>query len=143
MGVASYKPLADPSNRLIWKRDRRFSVYRTIESTSDVELATNEGLKSFLSQISSRGVGGLGEETVDFLANEIGKTLYGFMMKNPDDMDLNQPLASLGLDSLVGIELRNWCRQQIGFEVSILEIMQSTLKDMGKRAVDALIAKHQ
>jgi hypothetical protein len=143
VGVASYMPLADPNNRIIWKRDRRFAVYRTIESTSDVSLATHEGLKSFLSQITSRGASSLGDEEVGYLAKEIGKTLYGFMMKNVDDMDLDQPLASLGLDSLVGIELRNWCRQQIGFEVSILEIMQSTLKDMGRRAVDSLIAKHQ
>lgn len=143
VGVASYMPLADPNNRIIWKRDRRFAVARTIEQTSDVSSATNEGLKSFLSQITSRGASGLGDDTVEYLAKEIGKTLYGFMMEDADDMDLDQPLASLGLDSLVGIELRNWCRQQIGFEVSILEIMQSTLKDMGKRAVDSLIAKHQ
>lgn len=143
VGVASYMPLADPNNRIIWKRDRRFAVARTIEQTSDVSSATNEGLKSFLSQITSRGASCLGDDTVEYLAKEIGKTLYGFMMEDADDMDLDQPLASLGLDSLVGIELRNWCRQQIGFEVSILEIMQSTLKDMGKRAVDSLIAKHQ
>jgi hypothetical protein len=106
-------------------------------------LAANDGLKSFLSQIIARGVSNLGDDTVEYLAKEIGKTLYGFMMKNADDMDMDLPLAALGLDSLVGIELRNWCRQQLGMEVSILEIMQSTLKDMGKRAVDSLIAKHQ
>ena len=123
VGVLSYTPLSDPNNRIIWKRDRRFAVYRTIESTSDGPAATNEGLKSFLAQISSRGTSGLDDETVEYLAKEIGNTLYGFMMKNPEDMELDQPLASLGLDSLVGIELRNWCRQQIGLEISILEIM--------------------
>ena len=142
VGVHSYMPMSDPNNRIIWKRDRRFSVYRTIESTSEGGNATNEGLKSFLAQISSRGTAGLGDDTVEFLAKEIGNTLYGFMMKNPEDMELDQPLASLGLDSLVGIELRNWCRQQIGFDISILEIMQSTLKDIGKKALDSLIAKH-
>ena len=142
VGVLSYLPLADPNNRIIWKRDRRFSVYRTIESMSERSAATNEGLKSFLAQISSRGTSGLGDETVEFLAKEIGNTLYGFMMKNPEDMVLDQPLASLGLDSLVGIELRNWCRQQIGFDISILEIMQSTLKDIGKKALDSLVVKH-
>jgi hypothetical protein len=49
----------------------------------------------------------------------------------------------LGLDSLVGIELRNWCRQQLGLEISILEMMQSTLRDLGKKAVAALLAKQQ
>lgn len=142
VGVLSYMPLSDPNNRIIWKRDRRFSIYRTMASTSDASGATNEGLKHFLAQISSRGTAGLGDDTVEFLASEIGNTLYGFMMKKADDMELDQPLAALGLDSLVGIELRNWCRQQIGLEISILEIMQSTLKDIGRKALDSLIAKH-
>ena len=81
VGVASYMPLADPNNRVIWKRDRRFAVYRNIQSTSDTSLVANGGLKSFLSQITSRGVSSLGDDTVEYLAKEIGKTLYGFMMK--------------------------------------------------------------
>ena len=85
--------------------------------------------------------GSSGEEPVAYLAKEMGKTLYGFMMCDPDDMDLEQALANLGLDSLVGIELRNWCRQQLGLENSILEMMRSTLRDLGKKALDALLAK--
>ena len=143
VGFASNTPLADPNNRIIWKRDRRFAVYRNIQST-DTSLAANDSLKYFLSQITSRGITSLADtHTVEYLAKEIGKTLYGFMMKHADNMDLDLTLASLGLDSLVGIELRNWCRQQLGLEVSILEIMQSTLRDMGKRAVDSLIANRQ
>jgi phosphopantetheine binding protein len=143
VGFASNTPLADPNNRIIWKRDRRFAVYRNIQST-DTSLAANDSLKYFLSQITSRGITSLTDiHTVEYLAKEIGKTLYGFMMKHADNMDLDLTLASLGLDSLVGIELRNWCRQQLGLEVSILEIMQSTLRDMGKRAVDSLIANRQ
>lgn len=33
LGVRSHIRLSDPKNRIIWKRDCRFSVYRTIEST--------------------------------------------------------------------------------------------------------------
>ncbi|KAK9482884.1 hypothetical protein V1527DRAFT_515437 [Lipomyces starkeyi] len=100
------------------------------------------GLRAILSPIISRGVRALGDDTVEYLANEVWKTLYGFMMQSADEMDLDQPPAQLGLDSLVGIELRNWCRQQLGREVCILEIMQSTLRDMAKRAVDCLVSKH-
>ncbi|KAK5997938.1 Highly reducing polyketide synthase lcsB [Cladobotryum mycophilum] len=142
IGVLSYMPLSDPNNRIIWKRDRRFSVYRNIESTSSKAATTDEGLKSFLLTISSRGTSGLGEEAVLFLAKEIGKTLYGFMMKDPEDMELDSPLGSLGLDSLVAIELRNWYRTQIGFDISILEIMQSTLRGLGNKALESLVAKH-
>ena len=142
VGVRSYMPLSDPNNRIIWKRDRRFSIYRVMESSSGGASTTNEGLKSFLAQIQSSGVANIREDAVAFLATEIGTTLYGFMMRGVDEMELEQPLTALGLDSLVGIELRNWCRQQIGFEISILEIMQSTLMDIGKKALESLVAKH-
>jgi aryl carrier-like protein len=64
------------------------------------------------------------------------------MMKDADDMEMDQPLSTLGLDSLVGIELRHWCRTQIGFDVSILEIMQSTLTDMGRKALRSLVVMY-
>jgi acyl carrier protein len=142
-GVRSAMSLSDPNNRIIWKRDRRFAIARTIQSTSDTASATDDGLKSFLSQIAGRGASALRDEDAEYLAKEIGKTLFGFMMKNAVDMDLDQSLSTLGLDSLVSIELRNWCRQQIGFEISVLEIMQSTLSAIGKKAVESLFAKHQ
>ncbi|KAM7190948.1 lovastatin nonaketide synthase [Rhypophila sp. PSN 637] len=145
-GVLSNIPLSDPSNRIIWKRDRRFSAYRSnMESGgSDGDSGTDESLKSFMMQLSSRGgTSGLVEsEAVEFLSNEIGRTLYGFMMKNAEDMQLGKPLAALGLDSLVAIELRNWCRTQIGLDVSVLEIMQSTLQVLGKKAYTFLVDKH-
>ncbi|KAF2676482.1 polyketide synthase [Lentithecium fluviatile CBS 122367] len=145
VGVASYKPLSDPGNRIIWKRDRRFAVYRNMESSAQSGGVAEEGLKALLAQIARDGSGARsssGEEPVEYLAKEMGKTLYGFMMRDADDMDLDQALATLGLDSLVGIELRNWCRQQLGLEISILEMMQSTLRGLGKKAVEMLLAKH-
>ncbi|RYP68709.1 hypothetical protein DL771_006510 [Monosporascus sp. 5C6A] len=142
LGVRSHIPISDPENRIIWKRDRRFSIYRTIESTAPRLSTTDESLKTFLNQLASGGASIPGDDKAEYLAKEIGRTLYGFMMKNPEDMEMDQPLSTLGLDSLVGIELRNWCRTQIGFDISILETMQSTLRDMGKKALDSLVAKY-
>lgn len=142
LGVRSHIPISDPANRIIWKRDRRFAVYRTMESAAPRLSTTDESLRTFLNQLASGGASNVGGEKAEYLAKEIGRTLYGFMMKNPEDMEMDQPLSTLGLDSLVGIELRNWCRTQVGFDVSILEIMQSTLRDMGRKALDALVAKY-
>jgi aryl carrier-like protein len=64
------------------------------------------------------------------------------MMKDPEDMKMDQPLSTLGLDSLVAIELKNWSRTQIEFDVSILEIMQSTIGEMGRRALDSLVSEY-
>lgn len=111
VGVLSYMPLAGPNNRIIWKRNRRFAVYRNIEAASQKASAgSDEGpLKASLSGPSA-STSPQDKESIDFLAGEIGKTLYGFMMKDPVDMQVDQPLASLGLDSLLAIELRNWCK---------------------------------
>ncbi|KAJ4338021.1 hypothetical protein N0V95_008172 [Ascochyta clinopodiicola] len=138
-----HKPLSDPGNRIIWKRDRRFAVYRNMESSGPSGGGAEDGLKAVLAQIrdGSGARSSSGEEPVEYVAKEMGKTLYGFMMRDPEDMDLETALANLGLDSLVCIELRNWCRQQLRLEISILEMMQSTLRDLGKKAVDALVAK--
>lgn len=140
-GVLSQLPLSDSNNRIIWKRDRRFAVYRTIESAAAASSSSNEGLRAFLAQLAASSSHQQAEEAIEFIAREIGNTLYGFMMKSAEDMELDLPLAGLGLDSLVGIELRNWCRQQLGFEVSILEIMQSSLRDLGKGAVEGVVAR--
>ncbi|KAF2799249.1 hypothetical protein K505DRAFT_332798 [Melanomma pulvis-pyrius CBS 109.77] len=135
-------PILDPKNRIVWKRDRRFYVYRTIESTVPRLSTTDESLRTFLNQLASGGASSVGDDKAEYLAEEIGRVLYGFMIKNPEDMEMDQPLSTLGWDSLVGIELRNWCKAQLGFDVSILEIMQSTLSNMGRKALDSLVLKY-
>jgi acyl transferase domain-containing protein/NADPH:quinone reductase-like Zn-dependent oxidoreductase/SAM-dependent methyltransferase len=142
LGVRSHVPMSDPMNRIIWKRDRRFSVYRTIESIAPRLSTTDEKLRTFLNQLASGGTSSVGDDKAEYLAGEIGRTLYVFMMKDPENMEKDQPLHTLGLDSLVSIELRSWCKTQIGFDVSILEIMQSTLMDLGRKALNSLIAKY-
>lgn len=142
LGVRSHIPISDPKNRIIWKRDRRFSIYRTIESTAPRLSTTDESLQAFLNQLASGGPSNTADDKAEYLAKEVGRTLYGFMMKSSEDIEMDQPLSALGLDSLVSIELRNWCRKQIGFDISILEIMQGTLRDIGKKALDSLVAKY-
>ncbi|KAM7189323.1 KR domain containing protein [Rhypophila sp. PSN 637] len=144
--VRSGIPLSDPSNRVVWKRDRRFAGYRSNMEwgDDDTRRGADENLKSFVTQLLSRGGEASGTvecEAIHFLATEMGKTLYGFMMKEAEDMPLEKPLASLGLDSLVAIELRNWCRTQIGLDVSVLEILQSTLKGLAEKAHTFLVGK--
>lgn len=127
VGLRSTNPLDGPSNRLVWRRDIRLSIYRNLEKTGSAAAASsasqNDTIKHLMSpeNISDPSV-------IPKLALEIGRVLYGFLMRQEDDVALDKPLSSLGVDSLVSIELRNWCRQHLSLEVSVLEIMQSSVK---------------
>ena len=80
-----------------------------------------------------------GENSARFLAQEIGETLFGFMMRNVDDLDVNASLGAMGVDSLVSIELRNWMRQRIGVDLTVLDIIGSgNLVELGGKTVEKL-----
>lgn len=145
IGLRSTKPLADPSNRAIWKRDIRMSLYRDQETTTAVAGATsNEGLKEFLSRVASEPSTLDVQSNLDFLTHAIGSQLYDFTLQSEEDMDLKQPLSSLGVDSLVAIEIRNWWRHSLGLEISILEIMNSTsIEHLGIIATEGLRRKYE
>ncbi|RYC58494.1 hypothetical protein CHU98_g7719 [Xylaria longipes] len=63
--------------------------------------------------------------TIDVLARRIGVAFFNFMMKPTDELDVTAPFATLGTDSLVAIEVRNWLRIRLAIELSLLEIMRS------------------
>lgn len=84
---------------------------------------------SLLSEIASK----------DFLAMEIGKKIFKFIMRNEEELDVSLKLTDLRLDSLMAIELRRWYKQVLGIEVSVLEILASgTIAGLGEVAVKAL-----
>ncbi|KAL8721427.1 MAG: hypothetical protein Q9225_001902 [Loekoesia sp. 1 TL-2023] len=145
IGLRSTRPLSDPSNRAIWKRDVRMSLYRNLEAgNASSNGAVNEDLKAFLAAVA-REPSMLNEQSnLDFLTHKIGVRLYNFMLQSEDDIDVKQSLSALGVDSLVAIEIRNWWRQSLGLEISVLEIMNSgSIEQLGKNAADALQRKYQ
>lgn len=145
IGLGSTKPLSDPSNRTIWKRDVRMSLYRNLEAVATSSTGpVNEALKHFLAAVA-REPSMLNEQSnVDFLTHEIALRLCDFMLQPEEDVDVNQPLLALGLDSLVAIEIRNWWRQSLGLEISVLEIMNSgSIVQLGKDASAGLRRKYE
>ncbi|TVY85232.1 Highly reducing polyketide synthase FUM1 [Lachnellula suecica] len=145
IGVRSSLPLSAKNNRTLWKRDPRMAVYRNLESqdTSITATTSDNSLKQFLRDASTNPSSLSSDESVALLAKEIGETLFGFMMRSNDDLDLNVPLGSLGVDSLVSIELRNWFRQKVGVEFTVLEIIGSgCLLALGKQTSAKLGEKY-
>ena len=143
VGLRSTLPMSSPANRSIWKRDLRMALYRNFENADTTDTSgANEGLKQFLSSVAADSTLLNDASSAEFLAHEIGVTLFGFMLKPLDDLDVTVPLTALGVDSLVSIELKNWCRQKLGIEISVLEILNvENLAALGQAAVDGLKAR--
>ena len=145
IGLRSTRPLSDPGNRTIWKRDIRMALYRNLEVAADTSGGmASEGLKEFLSSASIDPAILDDKASLDFLTREIGHRICSFMLQPEEDLDVTRSLSAMGVDSLVSIEIRNWWRRNLGLEISVLEIMNAgSVGRLGQVAVEALQAKHE
>lgn len=144
LGIRSTLPLSAPSNRTLWRKDPRMSVYRNLETQSNSKTSGSgsDKLKNFLRDASSNLTLLKSPDTQELLATEIGKTLFGFMMRTDEELDLHESMNNLGMDSLIGIELRNWLRQRLGVEFTVLEVVgANSILAMGGLAQQKLVAK--
>ncbi|PVH93269.1 KR-domain-containing protein [Periconia macrospinosa] len=143
IGLRTTMPIALDANRCIWKRDIRMSQYQNLEDSSvESSNSSNDGLRQFLASVTANPEILHEDASITSLAEEIGATLYSFLMKPIEELDITEPLASLGLDSLVAIELRNWSRQKLGVELNVLQIMgASSIKKLGQTAAQGLLVK--
>lgn len=151
LGLSLHVRHADPKNRTLWKRDARMSRYPGTEQTTSLpststSTSLNDLLLPFLSNLANDPCA-LEDETksADFLAAQIGKQLYGFLLltESQEELDLERALSDLGVDSLVSIEIRNWWRQMLGLEINVLEIMTAgSIRALGNMAARGLREKY-
>lgn len=141
MGLRSVVHLEDPNCQTSWRRDRRMGMYHNIpkESVGDASALNSNSLKIFLSRAAENTDILAEKDSTDYLADEIGRRIFRFMMKPEEDMDIGMSLGGIGMDSLMAIELRRWWKQAFGLDISVLEIMGSgTLEELGKVAAQGL-----
>ncbi|ORY60122.1 putative polyketide synthase [Pseudomassariella vexata] len=123
IGLNTTAPISSPSTRVAWKRDVRMSIYHTLSlSEETIPNITSPGsipLKTLLAAELSE------DEQVETIANALARTLADFLIKDEAEMATDRSLESLGMDSLVAMEMRNWIQQQVGIEISTLTINQS------------------
>lgn len=146
IGLRSTLPLSSPLNRTSWKKNPRSLVYRNIEFQDQMDSGptTDGSIKEFLQACSQTPAVLETEGTAAFLAKEIGETLFNFMMRGDEEVDVTVALSSIGVDSLVSIELRNWFRQKIGVPFTVVEIVgAASIAELGKMAAAKLAEKHK
>ncbi|RYP84204.1 hypothetical protein DL770_005246 [Monosporascus sp. CRB-9-2] len=126
MGLRSERQLDDPNNRTNWRRDRRMGLYHNVRAENPTSTKVkNNALLDFLALAAEEGGKVLlaDRSSVEFLAREIGRKIYDFMLKPDEEVDTGISLLQIGLDSLMAIELRRWFKGVFGFNLSVLEIM--------------------
>ncbi|KAL4968634.1 reducing polyketide synthase sphB [Aspergillus stella-maris] len=149
LGLESTIPLDSPSNRAVWKKDRRMAIYHNSSSPSSSSSSSTTDpssspdiLKTYLA--SARADPSLLKSPTSgassFFATEIGKRLFRLLLKDERDINTGLALSDLGLDSLVAIELRAWWKGAFGFDISVLEMLSlGSLQALGGFVVERLV----
>ena len=137
-------PIMDPQNSSMWKRDPRMAIYRNIQKASELEGAeATDHMKQFLSTMMSDPDRLDQKSSADAIAKEVGKCVSNFLMKGDEEIDVSSTLGAAGVDSLVAIEIRNWWKQNLGVDVSVLELMSGgTIEQLGELAARRLKDKY-
>ena len=143
IGLKSTKPLADPQNRVVFKRDIRMAAAHLKDADDGDGAGGNEDLGQFMKNVHA-DPGMLNVEVnLEFLTRSIGECVYNLMSRPVDEYDPAMSLSGLGVDSLVSIEIRNWWRHTLGVNTSVLEIMgSSSIAMLGKLAADGITKLH-
>lgn len=144
IGIAPVIPLSSSDSSARLRRDVRMSVFRNIRSQVKGG-ASSDRLRQFLSAAKANPETLNTPQSVTLLAQEIGKKLLGLVLRSVDDeIDVSLPLAQLGLDSMVTVEMRAWWKQMFGLDTSVLEMLSmGTPEKLGKLAAEGLLGLHE
>lgn len=145
IGLKSTKPLSDPNNRSIWKRDRRMAQAHLQDAGATSGASTgSEDFGQFMKSVNANPSLLDTPSNLDFLTAQIGTCIYNLMSRDAKDLDLSLSLTQLGVDSLVAIEIRNWWRRTLGVNVSVLEFMGAgVIANLGKLAAKGIKEAHR
>ncbi|KAL2817757.1 hypothetical protein BDW59DRAFT_165803 [Aspergillus cavernicola] len=134
-------PIMDPQNNIIWKRDPRMAIYRNIETVATDGATGSSGMAPFLAAMAENPSQLEQPDAAEFLAGQIRDRVAKFLMRRDDEepLDTGLALSAAGVDSLVAIELRNWWKQNLAVDVSVLELMNGgSIQRLGQMAAKRL-----
>ncbi|KAL0932749.1 polyketide synthase [Colletotrichum truncatum] len=144
LGGLSEKALSDPSNRVNWKRDVRFAqshYFHKAKETGGGESTEDNGTEAFVTLARSDPTTLRDSTSVTGLAQLISATLSHLMLRPVEDFPLSESLTSIGLDSIISIELVDWIHQQFHVGMTSMEVTQcASLIHLAEKIIEQLIA---
>ena len=109
-----------------WAYDAKFAHLRraTIASQDTEPVAVDQETQSLAQLLKSADSLLAAQEAI---SGKLKTKLCSLIMIQEEDLDLTKPIVTYGLDSLVGVELRNWIAKEAGARIQLLELMSSRL----------------
>ncbi|XP_044724176.1 polyketide synthase dehydratase domain-containing protein [Hirsutella rhossiliensis] len=141
----STKPLLHTDNRITWKRDFRMGKYYLLHPQEDAtgEAKETGGIRDLVNLVASDARVLHDPASLELVTGEIGRTICGFLVRPAEDLDPSMSISSLGLDSLVSVEVSNWWHQVMGVDMTVTRIANAgTLGHLGSMAIDLLQEKY-
>jgi acyl carrier protein len=138
LGMSLTKPINSPFVSPAWGQDARFAAYENFETQGegDQQSDTDDNVRDLMVEVENDPEILNRAETQDRLRKETGKLLAAH--RNQGEGLTDEQMNAIVIDSIMSIEIRTWCRQRLGVEVSVTEISKAeTAGGLG----DLLIAK--
>ncbi|KAH6645189.1 hypothetical protein BKA67DRAFT_665025 [Truncatella angustata] len=131
--IAGITPWSVPEH-LAWRQEGRFSAL-------PLRLESLKTLPKELSTVSLRErlEAASADTKVDTMVYGLVIRLADMFVLSPSDINQSQPLAALGVDSLVAVELRNWLAANVTPNVTVFDVTQSSsLIELAEKVVRKL-----
>ncbi|KAF6792038.1 Lovastatin nonaketide synthase 2 [Colletotrichum sojae] len=143
LGGLSTKPLSDPTNRVNWRKDIRFAVshhfHRSAEASGAGSEEGGDDAATFVELARSDPEALKDPATVTRMAHYIMGALSSLLLRPIEDFSVRENLTSIGLDSIISIELTDWIHQRFHIGLSSMEITQcSSLLHLAEKVLDEI-----
>ena len=93
---------------------RQLDLQSTLQAEKGDEMGELKGSLTAVTNLS---------QATDLIQNAVASKLAKSMMIAVDEIDVNRPVSSYGVDSLVAAEMRNWCFRDLKADVSVFELL--------------------
>ena len=134
---------ADPA-AVYWYNDARFAhVRRGVEDASSKTSGSSKGSGSgdFTGLVAAAQSEGGVDAAINVICDHIMKKCSGILMVPVESFEADDAsIASYGLDSMIGAELRNWLFREFGLDIAFQQLLAGTLtfKGLSRAVADTL-----
>lgn len=111
-------------SKAFWLRDAKFSTLRRTVAQDTPHAPLTSPATVSLSQLLKRA--GSIEAARQVMIEGLLQKVCSLLMLPREVIDGNKPVAALGLDSLVAVELRNWIAREVEVSINLVEVMTAS-----------------